>query len=559
MRTFLILCIFLLFFSVSASLHAQTEEEILELIDPDEFTENSYARLVEMVHDLQLENHLMPQDSLPDSLHHKHWPRQTLILSANADLNDLDNHKQSIRYDLRYTQHDNQWRAGLVNDHYYASLTRKRGWLRQALMGHYRLTMGSGLICNQRFSMGKNLATGSFFQKSAPLSVHSSTLDDSFMQGIALRMRPWLHWEFVPFVSVRKVDDDKGIMTHAGGRVRWLSEWFEIGGNVLYTQLQHDYARAERKYNQNWFRGHQLMQVSIDYEARWMGMHLRGETALSSSPTSVLSDGKTGWATVNAIEYTLLDNWRITALYRQYSNSYQQLLGSSVSESSAMQGERGEMLSVEGALSRYWQLQASADWFHFTQPQYGIYQPSEGYELAGKLLYSRTHHRHEWQGTLHYRLKAKFKNNTLTEASTDITPYYRQSIDGKLKWKAPWGFLLKAQYHVRFYSARNTGGLNAGYAFSQAVGLDREDCPLRVDLQGTWFRTDNYDCRVYLAEKNLLYGFTIPMLNGEGIRLSAVLSYRLGQHVSLQAKYAHTEYRNAPCKDQLWVQGVVKF
>ncbi len=547
MRTSVKLFIFLLFFSVSMPVWSQTEEEILELIDPEDFSEKSYARLVEMIHDLQLQTHL--SDSLPKQ-GRLGRVSHSLILSANGDLNDLNNHKQSIRYDIRYTHRQNQWRAGVVNNHYYASLTRRTGWLRQALVGHYRLSMGSGLICNQRFSMGKNLSSASFFQKPAPLAVHSSTLDDGFMQGIAIRCRFAQHWELLPFISVRKVDDAKGIMTNAGGKVRWLGELFEVGGNLLYTQFQHDYIRAPRQYNQNWFQGHQLAQGSIDYEARWLGMHLRGETAV---------DDAWGWATVNALECNWLDNWRITALYRQYSNTYRQLLGSSISESSAMQGERGEMLSIEGALSRFWQLQASADWVHFTQAQYGIYQPSEGYELAAKLLYHRDYRNHDWQGSIHYRLKAKYKNNTLTEASSDITPYYRQSIDGQLKWTAPWGLLLKAQAHVRCYSAQNTGGYNLGYSFSQAIGFDRKSFPLRFDLQGTWFRTDNYDCRVYLSEKNLLYGFTIPMLNGEGIRLSTLLSYRLGRHFQLQAKYAHTEYLNAPQKNQLWAQGIVKF
>ena len=551
MRNLVILFLFCLIFSVSAPLGAQTEAEILELIDPDNFSEAAYARLVEMVHDLQIENHLTPPDSLPDSLRFHRHPKHTLILSGKADADDFDSHKETVRYDIRLTQGDNAWRAGLVNRHYYASLTRQKGWLRQALVGHYRLSMGSGLICNQRFSLGKNLAGKSFFQKSLPLSVHSSTLDDGYMQGVALRLRPFSHWEVLPFVSVQKVDDDKGrIMTNTGGRVRWLGEWFEVGGNVLYTLLQHDYVRAERQYNHNWFRGHQLVQGSIDYEALWLGMHLRGETAV---------DDGGGWATVNALHYTLFDDWNLTALFRQYSNHYRQLLGSSVAEASAMQGERGEMLQVDGGLSAHWSLQASADWFHFTQPQYGIYQPSDGYELACKLLYNRTFVRHTWQASLHYRLKAKYKNNTLTEASSDVTPYYRHSLDGNLLWQSPFGLQLKAQSHLRLYSAQNTGGISAGYSFSQAVVWKRDDCPVTGEVQGTWFRTDNYDCRVYLSEKNLLYGFTIPMLNGEGIRLSAVLACRMGRHFSLQAKYAHTEYKAAPRRNQLWAQLVSKF
>lgn len=534
-----ILLLFLSLLTIFTPVSAQTDGDgeparILDQIDLDQFNSQAYIRLLEILDDL-------------------HWSEQRHNLIFNSDYDwQKDQIQYSARYRFRFNHNDNQWQAGMIwkdGIKAYASLTRNTGWLRQAIIGHYRVNLGVGLLCHQGFSLGKAVSTTSFYQKHATLSPHASSSDEDYMQGVAIRMHMG-QWEITPFISSRDTEEQTGWMTNLGTRLRWMSEWYEIAGNVLYTQYQHDRVPHPTRYNSRYFRGHELWQGSIDYEARLFDMHFKGETAM---------DDAGGWATVDALQYTMLEHWHLTALYRQYSDNYRQILANSLAEGSGMQGERGETITLEGSLSQHWSLYLAADWFHFSTPQYGIFQPSEGYELTARGNYNRSGSRHNWKGSIQYRLKAKYRNDTSTKAPTDIIPYYRHSIDAHLQWLPSSGLYLKAQAHSRFYSDFRQRGVQCGYAFSQALGWNALHLPLKAEIQGTWFRTDSYDCRLYLSEKNVLYGFSIPMLNGEGVRLTATLHYQLFNHLTIEAKYGHMAYRDGSLRDHFWLQGVVPF
>lgn len=517
----------------------QWQSELLTQIDPDQFDTRSYAQLLEMIYDLEIENHL--SDSTL-SRRHPLWVRQHLVTGLKSSPLSWDHFPQStLRYDLN-ARHANEsrWRAGMVVRHkdfsqwksaplwadhvsLYASYTQSHGWLRQAVIGHYRLNLGCGLICNQRFSLGKDLSARSFFQHQPNLSVHASTLDEGYMQGTAMRLRLGQHWEVIPFVSAlqdeRKQNTRSQWTTHTGARARRMGEQAAIAANLLHT-TQPD--------------GTRLLQGSLDYQAQWMDCLFKGEFAL---------DDAGGWATIDAVQTTIADWWDIYLLYRHYSDQYQQVLANSVSESSAKKGEHGVTLIAEGELSRHWTLQTTADWYRFTLPQYGICLPSQGYDFTTRANYQRTRHHHQWQGWVSYRLKAKYKSNTSTTAQ-DIIPYYRHSVDAQLQWLSPRGFVLQSQAHTRLYAASNVNGPQLGYALSQRVGYRPQQLPLIMELQATWFHTDSYDCRLYLSERNMLQAFSIPMLNGEGLRLSSYLRYRPSQSLSCELKYAFSNQKH---------------
>ncbi len=593
------LYVFFSLLSLSAPVLAQTEDEILEQADVDALTEEAYTRLMERL-----------ADSLPGSRH-------SLVLRYDQCLNRREGYRDAtqsrreqskaylgdpmhhtIRYDYRQNAASGAgWRAGLVLDKgagerwsckppfadsfsLYAAFSQESGWLRQGLVGRYRLRMGSGLLCNQQFSLGKNIYAAAFFDRSACLSPHTSAVDVGFMQGAALRLRLGRHCEVVPFVSLRQIDGtltgdtltswttdgnhrtqqeagkrNNARMTHTGITARWMDEWCEVSVNLLYSRFDKLFYRPLRTYNEHCFRGHKLLQGSVDYEFRWLGFHLKGETAV---------DDGGGWATVNGLHRTVFDTWSVAAFYRQYSDRYRQLLAGSISESSSMQGERGASLLLSGPLSAHWALDIAAERFQFTKAQYGINRASEGYETTARIHYDK-----EEAGTsfsLRYRLKAKYRNNTLTSAPDDLTPYFRHAVNARLNWNARTGLLLKTQLHARAYQTGGKGKADTGLAVSQTAGWRRSDSPLQAEIQGTWFRADSYTCRIYLSEKSVLYGFGLPMLYGRGFRLSCSAVYRLNRHLTLDAKYARTSYSAVSAigtglqqirgshQDNLWVQ-----
>lgn len=570
MRNVPFLYVFLSLFAYSFPVLGQTDEEaityeskeyawnewqmeLLSDIDPDQFDSRSYEQLLEMIYDLEIENHLS------DSIKQSRKPllvKQQFITSLKQSPISIDHCPQStLRYDLNALHKDGaKWRAGIVlkqndftrwkstplwADHasIYASYAHTKGWLRQAVVGHYRLRLGCGLICNQQFSLGKNVASQSFFQHQPDLSVHASSLDEGYMQGAAARLRIGSRWEILPFVSALQSESKKYSnvrwTTHSGIRTKWMGEQYAVAANLIHTSTPD---------------GTRLTQGSMDYQAQWMDCLFKGEVAI---------DDSCGWAMVNAIQYTIADSWNLTAIYRHYDDRYRQISANSISESSAMKGEHGASLVAEGELARHWTLQTYADWYRFSTPQYGICLPSQGYDLSAKAYYERISHKHQWKGWIGYRLKAKYRSDTSTP-DRDIIPYYRHSIDGQLSWLSPKGFKLQTQAHTRLYSASNADGPQLGYAISQTAGYTAEDIPLSIEVQASWFHTDSYDCRLYLSERNMLHAFSIPMLNGEGMRLSSYLRYKPSKQFSAEIK--HTLSRQSDSvKQALYAQIVWSF
>ena len=65
---------------------------------------------------------------------------------------------------------------------------------------------------------------------------------------------------------------------------------------------------------------------------------------------------------------------------------------------------------------------------------------------------------------------------------------------------------------------------------------------LFADVQGSYFSTDDYDSRVYVSEKELLYTFYTPSFQGRGFRCAVRLRYEPNEHWMFITKFGETVY-----------------
>lgn len=467
------------------------------------------------------------------------------------------------RYSLRYGEH---YKAGIIWDkdagetwqrgHWsgYLSWENSRGWVRQLCLGHYRVNMGSGLLLSQQFSLGKNLLGNTMFGRYTRISPNTSRDEYNYCQGVAMLLRPSSHWQIIPFVSFKPLggtlvrDTLTAIVTDGMFRTEreadkrrqaWMSlyglhvmhrrEWWQVGVNGLYTYLNKTYSRPYRLYNENYFRGHRLAQLSAEYRVHLFGVDLMGETAWSDNG---------GYATLCSLQRRWDNDWAAMLLYRDYGEDYLQLHGNTFGESSDLQAERGIYAQVSGPLARRVTMTLAADYFRFSHAKYGLDLPSRGYEFSARIDYRSAHETIE--AYLRYRLKNKAKNNTTGQFDfMDTERYFRHVADGSVIYRPlPW-LRSKTAVQGKLYCSE-LRGTSLGMGVSQEISLTHRWADL--SLQCTWFDSDDYDTRLYLSERQLRYGFGIPMLYGEGIRYNACLTLRLPRDLRLSAKYVCASY-----------------
>lgn len=65
--------------------------------------------------------------------------------------------------------------------------------------------------------------------------------------------------------------------------------------------------------------------------------------------------------------------------------------------------------------------------------------------------------------------------------------------------------------------------------------------PLTTELQGSYFHTDDYDSRIYIYEKGLLYSFYTPSFLREKVFALAIhFRYDMNKHWTAIAKLGQT-------------------
>ncbi len=554
------------------------QEQIMHLVDVEDLGEAAYNELLEELSELVLWS-----DTIADS---KHLIKQQLILSSNRCLNTREGYKnqsaerqqanktylgdpwhQSIRYRLRS---NNRWQTGVsmekdTGEDWQRRLPYFDSWhayvryqspalqpdihhrpkirLEDAIIGHYKLRIGYGLTMNQSFSLGKQYFHQQITQRTNRFSPFASTAESNYMQGVAADVRIGDHMHVLPYFSMLQIDGnlskdqvlttlytdgmhrttnelshkDASWQMVMGMRIGWRGSWYEFGLHALNTQFQYPYIRKEMSHNQNYFRGQRLTQYAADYQIRAYHNILKGEFAI---------DDQFGFANLTSLQTHWNDNWETALIYRYYSNDYRQLHGLSLGENSEMQGEQGLTLNVSATLSKHWQLQGMVDWFSFGQPQYQTKEtPKDGYEGMVRGIYSSS----KITLSLGYKVKSKIEN-------------LRHSVDGIVTINPNQHFVLKTQIRKRINQANDT---SHGFAIAQALGYKASitsKIAVNIETQAAYFDTDDYNSRIYINEKNLLYGFGYPMLYGQGVRYNLTANLKIGSFCNVDLKYALLNY-----------------
>ena len=472
-------------------------------------------------------------------------------------------YSHSVRYKFHYS---NRIKVGLVGsqdagepffadkntlgyDYYslYAEAHRL-GRVSTLVAGKYRASFGMGLVMNNDFSMGKLASLSSLGNKSRGLRAHSSRSAAHYLQGAAATVDLCKGLELSALASYRKVDatlnrDSSSISsilttnyhrtptemdkknntgeTTVGTDVEYHRGALRIGATALHTwlsrPLQPDTRQSYRLYYPD---GDRFWNVSTHYSFNGPLVGVRGEIATGDCGAL---------ATLHTLSMTPSSNLSLMALYRFYGKKYYSLHANSFNEGGRVQNENGIYIGAKWQPLRTLQLTAYSDYAYFAASKYQALVSSRAWDNLLQAQYNTD----KMSLTLRYRLKMREYDNS--EQTALIWKTTHRALLGVTGNHGPWQGGIRAD--LSFCDAEEQ---SLGWTVSTQSGYAHRW--LKVNAAVGYFRTDDYESRVYSYESGPLYSYGFRSYDGEGVHYSLTVRADLGRRLMLLANVVTIDY-----------------
>ena len=433
-------------------------------------------------------------------------------------------------------------------------LLQNCGRLKSLAVGNYRLSFGQGLVMSTDYLMGKTIYASSFNNRSAGIKRHSSTDEYNYFRGVATTVALTKRLSVSAFYSHRNMDgvvtdgeitsvyktglhrsrkeaDKKNLLTSqlTGGNVSYQQNHIRLGITGVYYVFNRPYEPELTGYSKYNIHGNHFYNLGIDYAYRWRRFSFQGETAI----------GKQGWASLNRLQYSPVQDIQFMLIHRFYSYDYWAMYAHSFGEGSTVQNEQGYYVGLETTPFSHWRFFVSFDLFSFPWKKYRINKPSRG---TDRLIQATFTPRTNLSMYLKYRYKQKERDLTGSKGTLTL-PIFHHQLRYRLNYSLNDVFSSRTTLDYNHFHSQDRAATK-GYQVTQMISSQLPWTRLFADVQGSYFCTDDYDSRVYVSEKGLLYTFYTPSFQGRGFRCAIRLRYELNKHWLFITKFGETIYLN---------------
>lgn len=213
-----------------------------------------------------------------------------------------------------------------------------------------------------------------------------------------------------------------------------------------------------------------------------------------------------------------------------YANAY--AVGSTTNESG---------FTLDARLHLPWEVVSllTLDLHQFPLPRYASNAPSSGAWLKAQLMRSFGSHT---EVAVRYAWRQKQRNIPNIDSTLYLSEQtLRQELQCRLKVeRGMWRFVTRAA--LSQFDAESVPR-QWGRMVSQEVRW--QPSSWQFTTQVAWFDVDGYYARFYLSEACPQYAFSMPVLNGRGLRMSLMAKWDIIPALALTAKYALVVYPDA--------------
>lgn len=446
-------------------------------------------------------------------------------------------------------------RLGRTGFDYYAGYVQLKdmGWLRNLIVGTYRLGFGQGLVMNTNFSLGKNTLLAQLERNATADAIrrHGGTNETDYQRGAAATVRVG-GVDVTGFVSYRRYDASMAMDsistllstghhrtttemqkhgnvggTLAGGHVKYSWNGLHVGATGLWQAYSRPLTNGHLAYKAYYPHGRSFTNWSADYALYRRYVTFVGETALS---------GNGGWATLNTLRVEPFDRVTFTLIQRHYTRDYWALQANAFGEGSEVRNERGLYVGADVQSVRHWRFTAYADLFRFPEPRYRVDGPSKGADVMGTIIFTPAESR---SYLLRYRCKVKERNVASGYSFDGLFREVTQRV--RLQANVALGTAWSMQ-GTADYCQVNAERVDYGLRIADRLTWTHPARPLTVNGELAWFRTTAWASRLYGYERGLLYAYNYRSYYGHGLRGALMASGSLRKGLTGTIKMGWTHY-----------------
>ena len=445
-----------------------------------------------------------------------------------------------------------------------------RGRIKALAVGDYQLQFGQGLLVSGGFGVGKGGETVATVRRpNTGIRPYTSVLETIFLRGAAATVRVVPGLDVTVFGSRKWVDGsalasdttDGGQLTDnfsalsltgfhrtpnelarrhnvtetlGGANASYTnrSRSLVVGITGMATHYSASLQRREVLYNRFAFKGTDNTGLGAHYSWTLGSATLFGETARS---------GSGGMGHVHGVVASISASVDAAVVVRDYDRNFHSFYGNSFAEGTYPINEKGVYMGVKVRPIARWELSAYYDRFRFPWTRYRV----DAINSGGDEWLVRVMYRPDKITTLYGQLRTERKDRNLS--SIDQGALRQVGVGTRRNALLFASFRPSAALELRTRVQGSTYQLGPrprtiGYVIAQDLNftLARR---LAVDTRFALFDTDDFDNRQYVYESDVLYAFSIPVLNGRGSRAYVVLRYGLTRSIDVWLRAARTLYR----------------
>lgn len=433
-----------------------------------------------------------------------------------------------VRYKFNYQNkvqfgaHLKRPRGGKADELMYGGYVQLNdiGPMRTIVAGNFQAEFGQGLVLSGPFHNSRSSYVLNAGISRDDLRKYTST-NGAGMHGVgatAQFIKGKNIFSLTALYSIKRVNDSTLLHT-VGGNFTYRRDRLKIGvtaiGNIYSDSLQYYFKNA--KYNQNYFRGDRQAVVGLNWRYNWGIVDWFGEAAAAQNT-------KWGYGIATGVRIYPVSDVGLVVLYRYYSPTFDNPWGYAYSRTSRINDENGLYLGCEVKRLKDWRFSLYGDLFRFSGIKYGIpYSPSWGYEAQGQAEWIKSTFNMLWR----FNARQKAKKDTYA---------FRYQFN----WKSGgWHLRSHLEGNLVKDSLKHIGW---GYAIYQDVHYSFSNIPLVLQLRLQWFDARQWDNRIYCYENDVLYGYSIPALYGQGGRFYLNIRWKIIPQLSLYLRVSETIY-----------------